>query len=113
MTPNEIKVLKIAEQNHEVIKRKISALLGFSTDYASYVLERMAHEGYIGKVSREKYSIQPKGIDALLSQLYLLDSKLKVELEKLQMDSERVEQEINRLIEHKNNMVLSPIEERV
>lgn len=113
MTPNEIKVLRIVEGSDKVTKRKIAALLELSTDYASYLLERMAQGDYIGKVSRGRYSILPKGIDALLSQLYLLDSKLKADLERLQIERERVGKEIDRLINHKNNMVLSPIEERV
>jgi len=113
MTPNEIKILRIAEENDTVTKRKTAGLLGLSTDYAGYILERIAQGGYMGKVSGERYGILPKGIDALLSQLYLLDNKLKAELARFSMESGRVKQEIERLIEHKNNMVLSPIEERV
>jgi len=109
MTSNEIKILKIVEENDIVIKRKVTAILGLSTDYAGYILERMTQGDYIGKVSKGRYSILPRGIDALLSQLYLLDSKLKANLERLQMESERIVQEIDKLIEHKNNLVLSPI----
>jgi len=77
MTPNEIKILKIAEGEDKVSKREVAALLGISTDYAGYILERLANGGYLAMVDRGTYGLLPRGVDALLSQLYFAESKLE------------------------------------
>ncbi len=105
MTPNEIKVLNIAEEKDKVSKRRVAGLLGISTDYAGYILERLANEDYLAMVERGIFALLPKGVDALLSQLYFAESKLKSDIDRLSMEIESTKKEIERLSTHKKNLV--------
>lgn len=105
MTPNEVNSLRIIEENGGVTKRQLAPLVGITTEYAAYLLECLEGEGYIDKENKGMYSIAPRGIDALIVQLLQIESKLKARIEWCIKESERMEQEINRLIDHKANLV--------
>ena len=105
MTPNEIKILKIAEGEDKVSKREVAGLLGISTDYAGYVLERLANEGYLAMVDRGIYGLLPKGVDTLLGQLYFAESKLEADITRCSMERERIKKEVERLSARKKDLV--------
>jgi len=107
MTPNEIKILKIAEAEDKVSKREVAGLVGISTDYAGYVLERLADGGYLEMVDRGIYAILPKGVDALLGRLYFAESKLETDKARVSMERERIKKEIERLSVRKKELVPS------
>ena len=105
MTPNEIKVLNIAEKKDKVSKRKVAGLLGISTDYAGYILERLTNGDYLAMVDKGMYALLPKGADALLSQLYFAESKLEADIARVSTEKERIKKEIKRLSTHKKNLI--------
>jgi len=105
MTPNEIKVLNIVEEKDKVSNRKVAGLLGISTDYAGYILECLANGGYLAMIDRSIYVLLPKGVDALLSQLYFAEGKLEAGIARLSMEKERLKKEINRLSARKKSLV--------
>ena len=105
MTPNEIKILNTAVERNKVSKRKVAELLGFSTDYAGYMLERLANEGYLATVDRGIYALLSKGVDALLSQLYFAESKLDAGIARLSMEKVRIKKEIQWLSARNKNLV--------
>jgi len=105
MTPNEIKIIKIVEGNDKVSKRKVAELLGFSTDYAGYILEQLANEGYLATAGKGIYVLSPKGVDVLLSQLYFAESKLEADIARCSVERERIRKEIERLSVHKKDLV--------
>ncbi|MBU4482705.1 MAG: hypothetical protein KKG62_01220 [Actinobacteria bacterium] len=105
MTPNEIKVLNMAEKKDKVSKRKVAGLLGISTDYAGYILERLTGGGYLAMIDKGMYALLPKGVDALLSQLYFAESKLEADIARVSIEKERVRKEIKRLSAHKRNLI--------
>jgi len=107
MTPNEIKIFKIVEAEDKVSKREVAALLGISTDYAGYVLERLANGGYLAMVGRGIYGLSPKGVDVLLSQLYFAENKLEMDIARCSMERERIKKEVKRLSARKKNAVPS------
>lgn len=107
MTPNEIKILKIVEAEDKVSKREVAALLGISTDYAGYILRRLANGSYLVMVDRGIYGLLPKGVDALLSQFYFAESKLKQDIARCSMERERIKKEVERLSARKKNVVPS------
>ena len=104
MTPNEVNSLRIIEKNGGATKRKLAPLVGVTTEYAGYLLECLDNAGYIEKENKGIYSIAPKGIDALVVQLLQIESKLRARVEWCLKESERMGQEINRLIDHKTNL---------
>ena len=105
MTPNEIKILNIVEERNKVSKRRVAGLLGISTDYAGYILERLANGGYLAMVDGGIYALLPKGVDALLSRLYFAESKLETDIARLCIEGERIKKEINRLSVRKKNSI--------
>ena len=106
MTPNEIKILNIiVEGKDRVSKRKAAGLLGVSTDYAGYIMECLANGGYLAMVNRGIYALLPKGVDALLSRLYFVESKLETDIARLSIEKERIKKEIERISAHKENLV--------
>lgn len=105
MTANEIKVLNIFEERDKVSKRKVAGLLGISTDYAGYILEYLAREGYLAVVdNRGIYTLLPKGVDALLGELYFVEGKLEGGIARLAMQKQRIKKGIERLSAHKKNL---------
>lgn len=107
MTPNEIKILKIVEAEDKVSKREVAGILGISTDYAGYILERLATGDYLAVVDRGIYGLLPKGVDALLSQLYFAESKLEADIAQHSVERERIKKEIERLSVCKKDLVPS------
>ena len=107
MTPNEIKILKIAEGEDNVSKREVAGILGISTDYAGYILERLANGDYLATVDRGIYALLPKGVDALLGQLYFAESKLETDIARRSIERERIKKEIERLSARKKDVVHS------
>ena len=105
MTPNEVNSLRMIQKNGGVTKRQLAPLVGVTTEYAAYLLECLESEGYIEKENKGIYSIAPKGIDALIVQFLQIESKLKARMEWCLKESERIEQEIDRLIDHKANLI--------
>lgn len=105
MTPNEIRILNIVEESDRVSKRKVAEVLGFSTDYAGYMLERLANEGYLRTIDRGIYALLFKGVDALLSQLYFAESNSEAGIERLSMERARIRKEIQRLSARNKNLV--------
>ncbi|MCK4325405.1 hypothetical protein KAW55_01465 [bacterium] len=105
MTPNEIKILDIVKERDKVSKRKVAGLLGISTDYAGYILERLANGGYLAMVDRGIYSLLPKGVDVLLSQLYFAESKLEADIARCSIERKGIKKEIEKLSARKKNLV--------
>jgi predicted transcriptional regulator len=105
MTPNEVNSLRKIEKNGGITKRKLAPLVGVTTEYAGYLLECLDNSGYLEKEDRGMYLIAPKGIDALIVQLLQIESKLKARMEWCLKESERIELEIDRLIDHKTNLI--------
>lgn len=105
MTPNEIKVLNIIEERDKISKRKVAGFLGISTDYAGYILERLANGGYLAMVDRGIFTLLPKGVDTLLSQLYFAESKLEMDIARLSMGRTEIKREVERLSARKKNLV--------
>lgn len=105
MTANEIKILKIVEAEDKVSKREVAALLGISTDYAGYILECLANGDYIAMVDRGIYTLLPKGVDVLLSQLYFAESKLEADITRCSTAREKIKKEVKRLSARKANLV--------
>ncbi|MFZ6016272.1 MAG: hypothetical protein ACOYU0_01400 [Nitrospirota bacterium] len=97
MTPNEVKVLNVVEEMGKISKRRVAGLLGISTEYAGYLLERLGNGGYLAVVDRGVYTLLAKGIEALLGQLYFAKSKLEANIARLSMEKERIGKEIERL----------------
>ena len=97
MTPNEVKILNIVEERGTVTKRKMAGILGFSTDYAGYLLECLGKDGYIEKESKDVYALLPKGVDALIKRLHFEEKKCEVDIATLSMRKERAKKEIKRL----------------
>ncbi|MEW6674753.1 MAG: hypothetical protein AB1348_01825 [Nitrospirota bacterium] len=97
MTPNEVKVLNVVEEMGKISKRRVASLLGISTEYAGYLLERLANGGYLAVVDRGVYTLLAKGIEALLGQLYFAKSKLEANIARLSMEKEGIGKEIERL----------------
>jgi len=104
MTPNEIEILNIAEERNKVSKRKVAEVLGFSTDYAGYMMGRLANAGYLATVDRGIYALLSKGASALLSHLYFAESNLQAGIARLTMERERIKKEIQRLSARKKNL---------
>ena len=105
MTPNEVNSLRMIEKNGGISKSKLSELVGVTTEYSAYLLECLEKGGYVEKVDRGIFSVAPKGIDALVVHILQIESKLKARMEFCSKEFERMEQEIDRLIEHKENLV--------
>ena len=105
MTPNEVNSLRMIEKNGLITKRQLAPLVGITTEYAAYLLECLEGEGYIEKENKGMYSIAPKGIDSLIVQLLQIENKLKARIEWCSKESERIIQEIDKLIDHKANLI--------
>lgn len=105
MSPNELNSLRKIERNGDVSKTKLSKLVGVTTDYSSYLLECLERGGYIEKVDKGIFAVAPKGIDALIVQRLQIESKLKARMEWCSREFERMEMEIDRLVEHRNELV--------
>lgn len=105
MTPNEVNSLRMIEKNGGVTKRLLAPLVGITTEYAAYLLECLESGGYIEKENKGMYSIASKGIDALVVQILQIENKLKARMEWCSREFERMEQEIDRLIEHRKTLI--------
>ncbi|MEW6685008.1 MAG: hypothetical protein AB1393_02220 [Candidatus Edwardsbacteria bacterium] len=109
MSPNEIKILKIVEgrdkSRDKISSRKMAHLMGISTEYASYLMECLAKNGYLAQPTRGFYSLSPKGADALLSQLYHLESRIRSDISRLPLEAGRLRKEIKRLTLRKEQLL--------
>jgi len=104
VSPNEIKLLGIVEAQGRVSPRKAGALMGVSTAYAAYLLEYLRQGEYLGTEMRGIYILLPKGVDALISQLVEIESRVQSEIERLTREGERLAKEIKRLTSHKESL---------
>ena len=105
MTPNEINSLRMIEKNGGISKSKLSELVGVNTEYSAYLLECLEKGSYVERENKGIYSIASKGIDALIVQLIQIENKLKARMEWCSREFERMEQEIDRLIEHRKTLI--------
>jgi len=105
MTSNEVNSLRFIERNGGITKRKLAPLVGVTTEYAGYLLECLDNGGYIEKENKGLYLIASKGIDALIVQFLQIESKLKARMEWCLKESERIEREVDRLIDRKTDLV--------
>ena len=105
MTPNELNSLRKIEKNGGITKSKLADLVRVTTEYAAYLLECLERGGYIEKVDKGIFSVAPKGIDALVVHLLQIESKLEARMEWCTVEFERMEHEMDRLIEHRKNLV--------
>ena len=105
MTPNEVNSLRMIEKNGGVTKRLLAPLVGITTEYAAYLLECLEKGSYVERENKGIYSIASKGIDALIVQLIQIENKLKARMEWCSKEFERMEKEIDKLIEHKEKLV--------
>ncbi len=67
-SPNEMQVLRIAEDAKKANKSIISRRMEITTIYADYLLAALAMKGYLQKVEQGKYGVYiltPKGQEAL------------------------------------------------
>lgn len=105
MTPNEINSLRMIVKNGGLSNRKLSSLIGVTTEYAAYLLECLEKGGYVERENKGIYLIASKGIDALVVQILQIENKLKARMEWCSREFERMEQEIDRLIEHRKTLI--------
>lgn len=105
MTPNELNSLRMIEKNGGISKSKLSELVGVTSEYSAYLLECLERGGYIEKVDKGIFAVAPKGIDVLVVHILQIESKLKARMEFCSKEFERMEQEIDRLIEHRKTLI--------
>jgi len=69
-SPNELTVLRTAQECSIVTKRKIGHKMGINTEYAGYLLEYLSKKGLLAAISPGRFELTRKGEDALLYQLH-------------------------------------------
>lgn len=69
-TPNELTVLRTAQECGAVHKRMVSRKMRINTDYAGYLLEYLSKKGLLAAISPGRFELARKGEDALLYQLH-------------------------------------------
>ena len=98
MTPNQLTVLRLANELGEIDRFKISRRLGISTDYAAYLCEWLSREGYLLLVAgRNAYHLTGKGKEALVSELYRVAGALDKRLEWLSWQRTDISRQIEKL----------------
>ena len=72
MTPNQLHVLRLANELGEITRFEVSRRLGISTDYAAYLCGWLSREGYLSPVAGRPlaYVLVEKGKHALLGELF-------------------------------------------
>ena len=62
MTPNQLVVLRLANELGKIDRVKVSGRLGISTDYAAYLCRWLSREGYLSPLAgRDAYCLTAKG----------------------------------------------------
>lgn len=69
-SPNELTVLRTAQECGAVHKRMVSRKMCINTDYAGYLLEYLSKKGLLTSISPGRFELATKGGDALLYQLH-------------------------------------------
>lgn len=98
MTPNQLAVLRLANEIGEVARFITSRRLGISTDYAAYLCGWLSREGYLSPVAgRKAYCLTAKGQEGLVSDLYRVAGALDKRLEWLSWQRNSVTRQIEKL----------------
>ena len=75
-SPNELTVLRTAQECGAVHKRIVSRKMGINTEYAGYLLEYLSKKELLTAVSPGRFELTRKGEDALLYQLHRIKAVL-------------------------------------
>ena len=98
MTPNQLHVLRLANELGEIDRFKVSRRLESSTDYAAYLCKWLSREGYLSPVAgRNAYCLTVKGKEALVSELYRVAGALDKRLEWLSWQRTDISRQIEKL----------------
>ncbi|MFH1560612.1 MAG: hypothetical protein ABID84_04300 [Chloroflexota bacterium] len=98
MTPNQLAVLRLANELGEVTRFIASRRLGISTDYAAYLCGWLGREGYLSPVAgRKAHCLTVKGKKALASKLYRVAGALDRWLEWLSWQRNGIAGQIEKL----------------
>lgn len=79
-SPNELKVLRIAKEEEEINKFRLSRRMEITTEYSDYLLRSLTRRDYLVKVAPGKYSLTPKGGEALVDVLYQMEGRLTAKI---------------------------------
>jgi hypothetical protein len=98
MTPNQLGVLRVANELGEIDRFKVSRQLGISTDYAASLCAWLTRERYLSPaVGRRAYRLTKKGSEAIAAELYRAAGILDKRLAQLSLQRGEVSRQIERL----------------
>lgn len=97
MSPNELKILRLAQELGPVDRRTISRKMAISTEYADCLLKSLSRHGYLDPISLGAnfvYAFTEEGRIALLNDLFQLQARLQKKIDWLTYQRDRVNERI-------------------
>lgn len=100
MSPNELQILKLAQELKCVDRLTVSRRMGISTQYADCLLGYLCRYGYLAPISSGAnlvYAFTEEGRACLLGDLLQLRARLQKKIDGLTYQRDRVNKKIDRL----------------
>lgn len=100
MSPNELQILRLAQEIKRVDRLTVSRRMGISTQYAGCLLGYLCRYGYLAPVSsgaNPVYAFTEEGRACLLGELLQLRARLQKKIDWLTYQRDRVNKKIDRL----------------
>jgi hypothetical protein len=100
MSPNELQILRLAQELKRVNKLTVARRMGISTQYAGCLLGYLCRYGYLAPISsgaNPVYAFTEEGRACLLGDLLQLRARLQKKIDWLTYQRDGVNEKINRL----------------
>jgi len=100
MSPNELQILRLAQELKRLDKLTVSRRMGISTQYAGCLLGYLCRYGYLAPISEGAnpvYAPTEEGRSCLLGDLLQLRARLEKKIDWLTYQRDRVNEKIARL----------------
>lgn len=100
MSPNELQILRLAQELKRLDKLTVSRRMGISTQYAGCLLGYLCRYGYLAPISEGAnpvYAPTEEGRSSLLGDLLQLRARLEKKIDWLTYQRDRVNEKIGQL----------------
>ncbi len=100
MSPNELQILRLAQELKRLDKLTVSRRMGISTQYAGCLLGYLCRYGYLAPISEGAnlvYAFTEEGRSCLLGDLLQLRARLEKKIDWLTYQRDRVNEKISRI----------------
>ena len=98
MSPNETRVLRIAEARGILNNiGQLSRIMGISTNYVTNICDSLIRNGYLMRTTSRGYELAPKGKEVILGLLYEDKGRIEARIKRLRQLEEKVNEKIGKL----------------